>query len=116
MSDLKSSGAAFIPSVMPEIPFSQITSAVATDIANVVKKFTSEGIEVWLRFGHEMNCYVSEGCSEEKPAPYSGCRSLCHQSLVPSIPTIPPTQRQANIYPSAYRVYPGLEERPQRRR
>ncbi|KAM0750419.1 hypothetical protein T439DRAFT_252227 [Meredithblackwellia eburnea MCA 4105] len=33
----------------------------ATAIAAVMKKFTDEGIEVWLRFAHEVNYYQTDG-------------------------------------------------------
>lgn len=52
-------GAIFIASVMPEIPFSQVDTNVASQVAAVMKKFTDQGVEVYLRFGHEMNWYAS---------------------------------------------------------
>ena len=45
----------FVASVMPSIPMNQVDSTVAGGVANVMKKFTDQGIEVWLRFAHEMN-------------------------------------------------------------
>lgn len=60
LDDVKSSGAVFVASVMPSIPFSEVTSDVAQQVAAVMKKFTDEGLEVWLRFGHEMNWYVKD--------------------------------------------------------
>ncbi|KAF2472487.1 glycoside hydrolase [Lindgomyces ingoldianus] len=61
MDDVKASGAVFVASVMPSINFNQISTSVADQVAAVMKKFTDEGIEVWLRFGHEMNWYVQDG-------------------------------------------------------
>jgi hypothetical protein len=58
LSDVVFSGAVFQPAIMPIIPFSEITSSVASQIAEVLEQFTSQGVEVWLRFGHEMNYYV----------------------------------------------------------
>jgi hypothetical protein len=58
LSDVVSSGAVFQPAIMPSIPFSQVTSSVASQVASVLEQFTSQGVEVWLRFGHEMNWYV----------------------------------------------------------
>ena len=52
-------GAIFIASVMPSIPFTEVTSSVASQVADVLKKFTDQGVEVYLRFGHEMNWYAS---------------------------------------------------------
>ncbi|KAK3695807.1 glycoside hydrolase superfamily [Podospora appendiculata] len=59
---VKSSKATLIASIMPNgLSFDEVTPAIATDVANVIKKFTDEGIEVWLRFAHEMNWYVRAG-------------------------------------------------------
>ncbi|KAI9733813.1 MAG: hypothetical protein M1818_007080 [Claussenomyces sp. TS43310] len=59
--DVVASGAVFQPAVMPTGGFSQITSDVALQIATVLQEFTDAGVEVWLRFGHEMNYYVTTG-------------------------------------------------------
>lgn len=58
LNDVKSSGAIFVASVMPKIEFSQVSPSVAQQVATLMKKFTDEGIEVWLRFGHEVNWYI----------------------------------------------------------
>lgn len=59
--DVVSSGAVFIPSVMPVLDsgFSGITPEVASEIATVMRNFTDKGVVVWLRFAHEMNWYVN---------------------------------------------------------
>ncbi|CAF9943385.1 MAG: hypothetical protein ALECFALPRED_000257 [Alectoria fallacina] len=68
MSDVVSSGAVFVPAVMPTgVTFSQIDSTVAQQIATVLEKFTSQGVEVWLRFAHEVNYYVQAGGSNGEP-------------------------------------------------
>ena len=55
---------------MPKIPFSEVTSSVASQVASVLEQFTSQGVEVWLRFGHEMNYYVvSKYGSPERKSP-----------------------------------------------
>jgi hypothetical protein len=59
--DIKKSGAVFVASVMPSVNFNQITADVAKQVAAVMKKFTDDGIPVWLRFAHEMNWYVQDG-------------------------------------------------------
>ncbi|TGO14343.1 hypothetical protein BTUL_0054g00110 [Botrytis tulipae] len=61
LDDVVASGAVFQPAVMPTIPFSQVTSSVASQVASVLEQFTAKGVEVWLRFGHEMNYYVTDG-------------------------------------------------------
>jgi hypothetical protein len=66
LSDVVSSGAVFQPAIMPKIPFSKITTGIASDIANVLAKFTSQNVEVWLRFGHEMNWYASSVCNSSQ--------------------------------------------------
>ena len=59
--DVVASGAVFVASIMPSVNFNEITEGVANDVANVLKQFTDEGVEVWLRFAHEMNWYVVDG-------------------------------------------------------
>ena len=54
----------FIASVMPQgTPFSHFTegSKAVTDIADAMTKLAAAGLTVFLRFGHEMNYYASEG-------------------------------------------------------
>ena len=60
--DVVQSGAVFIPAIMPTgVKFSEITPTVAQQIADVLEQFTSQGVEVWLRFAHEMNWYAGKG-------------------------------------------------------
>lgn len=60
--DVVQSGAVFVPSIMPtNVRFSDITREVADQIAGVLERFTSQGVEVWLRFAHEMNWYAGQG-------------------------------------------------------
>ncbi|ORY88638.1 glycoside hydrolase superfamily [Leucosporidium creatinivorum] len=65
LEDLKASGAIFQPAVMPNKNnwngLSPDDDYQARAIATVMKKFTDEGIEVWLRFAHEVNWYQSDG-------------------------------------------------------
>jgi len=58
LSDVKASGAVFQPAVMPTLQMSEFDSNVAAQVLAVLEQFTNEGIEVWLRFGHEMNWYA----------------------------------------------------------
>ena len=56
------SGSVFIPAIQPtNVKFSDITPTVADQIAGVLERFTSQGVEVWLRFAHEMNWYAGQG-------------------------------------------------------
>lgn len=52
-------GAIFQPAVMPSkwIGFTAADNHNAIAVANVLKKFTDEGIIVWLRFAHEGRLY-----------------------------------------------------------
>ncbi|KAL9086539.1 MAG: hypothetical protein Q9159_004129 [Coniocarpon cinnabarinum] len=60
--DLVASGAVFIPAVMPtKVKFNQINDDLAQQIAKSMQTFTDQGVEVWLRFAHEMNYYVTDG-------------------------------------------------------
>lgn len=59
MSDVVASGAVFVPAIMPTgVKFSDINESVGQQIASVLDQFTSQGVEVWLRFAHEVNYYV----------------------------------------------------------
>ncbi|GAA5912048.1 hypothetical protein JCM8208_006468 [Rhodotorula glutinis] len=64
LDDVKACGCIFQPAVMPTKGWSGLTkddNSQALAIAKVMKKFTDEGIEVWLRFAHEINWYLSDG-------------------------------------------------------
>ncbi|KAA1065333.1 hypothetical protein PGT21_034753 [Puccinia graminis f. sp. tritici] len=64
IDDVKASGAVFQPAVMPVQGWKGLTSSdnsQAVAIAQVMKKFTDQGIPVWLRFAHEMNYYQTDG-------------------------------------------------------
>ncbi|KAL1668958.1 glycoside hydrolase family 26 protein [Schizophyllum commune] len=61
MDDVVDSGAVFIPAVMPSIDLSKIDEKVASQVADVLKQFTDKGVEVWLRFAHEINWYLTDG-------------------------------------------------------
>lgn len=64
--------------------FSEISTGIANDIANVLNQFTSQGVEVWLRFAHEVNYYVT---SESGPTYPGGSKQgpsnlfLLHETL-----------------------------------
>ena len=51
----------FVASLMPSIALNTVDATVAGGVAAVMKQFTDKGIEVWLRFAHEMNWYVTDG-------------------------------------------------------
>lgn len=64
MDDVKACNCVFQPAVMPIHGWSGLTSddnSQAVAIAKVMKKFTDEGIPVWLRFAHEVNYYQTDG-------------------------------------------------------
>lgn len=64
LDDVKASGAIFQPAVMPTGGWEGLTASdnsQAVAIANVMKQFTDQGIEVWLRFAHEVNWYQTSG-------------------------------------------------------
>lgn len=74
IDDVKASGCVFQPAVMPVKGWQGLTSednSQAVAIAKVMKKFTDEGIAVWLRFAHEVNYYQTDGT-------YDGTLSLIH--------------------------------------
>ncbi|KAJ3908780.1 glycoside hydrolase family 26 protein [Lentinula edodes] len=59
--DIIDSKAVLIPAVMPTVDMSAIDSNVASQVASVLKQSTNEGVEVWLRFAHEVNYYITSG-------------------------------------------------------
>ncbi|TKA51435.1 hypothetical protein B0A53_05348 [Rhodotorula sp. CCFEE 5036] len=64
MDDIKACKCIFQPAVMPTNGWAGLTASddsQAKAIAAVMKKFTDEGIEVWLRFAHEVNWYTTDG-------------------------------------------------------
>jgi len=64
IDDVKASGAIFQPAVMPTGGWQGLTesdNSQAVAIAKVMKQFTDQGIEVWLRFAHEVNWYQTDG-------------------------------------------------------
>ena len=61
ISQLTGGKTIFVASVMPSIALGSVDSTVAGGVANVLKQFTDKNIEVWLRFAHEVNWYVTDG-------------------------------------------------------
>ncbi|SGY60910.1 BQ5605_C007g04502 [Microbotryum silenes-dioicae] len=63
MDQIKTGGV-FQPAVMPTGGWWGLTASdnrQAVAICKVMKKFTDQGIEVWLRFAHEVNYYQEDG-------------------------------------------------------
>lgn len=63
-ADIYASGAILEASIMPVGSWGGYTltdNSQATAVCNVMKKFTDAGVEVRLRFGHEVNYYVTTG-------------------------------------------------------
>lgn len=64
MDDIKAAGGVFQPAVMPTGGWQGLTYAdnsQAVNIAKVMQKFVDNGLEVWLRFAHEVNYYQTDG-------------------------------------------------------
>ncbi|GAA5947710.1 hypothetical protein JCM3765_001045 [Sporobolomyces pararoseus] len=64
MEDIKACNCIFQPAVMPTKGWKGLTkddNFQALAIAKVMKRFTDEGIDVQLRFAHEVNWYQSDG-------------------------------------------------------
>lgn len=81
MNDVVSSGTVFQPAVMPTLPLGSFTSSTAADVANVLKQFTDQGVEVWLRFGHEMNWYLYSGTYQGTAAQFINAWQLMHAAV-----------------------------------
>lgn len=114
MSDVVSSGAVFVPAVMPTgVTFSQIDSTVAQQIATVLEKFTSQGVEVWLRFAHEVNYYVQAGGSNGEPEYPGGCkRRYAHLHIIIFKPFLTTTTAQADFITAWQTVHAAVASNP----
>ncbi|KAK4056092.1 hypothetical protein OIO90_002823 [Microbotryomycetes sp. JL221] len=73
LQDVKKSGAIFQPAVMPNKNnwkgLNKKENYQAKAIAKVLKQYTDEGIEVWLRFAHEINWYQTDGTYSDGTGP-----------------------------------------------
>ncbi|KAK4049716.1 hypothetical protein OIV83_003991 [Microbotryomycetes sp. JL201] len=72
--DVVESGAIFQPAVMPNSKnwngLTRKDDYQAKAIAKVMKKFTDAGVDVWLRFAHEVNWYQTDGTYSGGPAEF----------------------------------------------
>jgi len=63
-SEIVAAGGVFQPAIMPTGGWEGLTTddnSQAVRICTVLKEFTDEGLEVWLRFAHEVNWYQTDG-------------------------------------------------------
>ncbi|CAI7587570.1 unnamed protein product [Penicillium pancosmium] len=81
LNDVVSSGAVFQPAVMPTLQLDSFTASTASQVAAVLKQFTDRGVEVWLRFGHEMNYYLSAGTYHGTAAQFVSAWKLMHAAV-----------------------------------
>lgn len=81
LSEAVSSGAVFQPAVMPTLPLGDFDSNVASQVASVLNEFTDQNVEVWLRFGHEMNYYLSSGTYSGTAAEYINAWKLMYAAV-----------------------------------
>ncbi|KEI40561.1 glycoside hydrolase family 26 protein [Mixia osmundae IAM 14324] len=81
LDDIKASGAVFEPAVMPTGGWQGLTASdnsQAVNIANVMKKFTDEGIAVHMRFAHEVNYYQTDGTYQGTSSDFkAGWQAVC---------------------------------------
>lgn len=81
--EIKSTGAVLIANIMPTgLKFSEVGPSIAADIAAVVQTFTDAGVEVWVRFAHEMNYYASTGYYEGTSAEFLSAWYNVSEALV----------------------------------
>lgn len=125
MNDLKSSGAIFVPAVMPTGGWQGLTTSdnsQAVNIAKVMKQFTDEGIEVWLRFAHEVNWYQTDGTYTGTASDFKeawGVVSDAMDQYAPSVkmfftPNVAQLSTYQQYYPTSGRVdYIGIDYYPQ---
>ncbi|KAH9815356.1 family 26 glycoside hydrolase [Melampsora americana] len=91
MEDVKACGCVFQPAVMPMGGWEGLTesdNSQAIAIAKVMKKFTDQGIPVWLRFAHEMNYYQTDGTyngnAEDFKAGWAAVAAAC-KKIAPEV-------------------------------
>jgi len=73
IDDVKACNCVFQPAIMPVGGWKGLTkqdNSQAVAIAKVLKKFTDQGIPVWLRFAHEMNYYQTDGTYQGNAADF----------------------------------------------
>jgi len=91
IDDVKACNCVFQPAVMPVDGWQGLTSSdnsQAVAIAQVMKKFTDEGIPVWLRFAHEMNYYQTDGTYQGTAADFKAgwaAVSAAVKQIAPSV-------------------------------
>lgn len=82
LNDVVSSGAVFQPAVMPTLnDLGDFTSSTASEIASILGQFTDQGVEIWLRFGHEMNWYLYSGTYHGSASQFVSAWNLMHAAV-----------------------------------
>ncbi|KAK4703817.1 hypothetical protein P7C70_g2397, partial [Phenoliferia sp. Uapishka_3] len=110
MADIKASGGVFQPAVMPTGGWGGLTASdnsQAVNICNVMKKFTDEGIEVWLRFAHEVNYYQTDGTYTGNAADFkagwaavaAACKSIAPEVKMWFTPNVADLAQYDEYYP-----------------
>ena len=106
MSDVVASGAVFVPAIMPTgLKFSDINESVGQQIASILNQFTSQAVEVWLRFAHEVNYYVlpdTNGAGNASEYPGGSKQAPSGHEF---------SNRYSDLYDSAGRIYCGMADR-----
>jgi hypothetical protein len=89
VDDIISSGAVLIASIMPTVnSWSDISPAFSKSVAGYLENtFTSKGVTVWLRYGHEVNWYTTASASPKYP---QGSKSSRHTRSPISCYVCPP--------------------------
>lgn len=100
-NDVVASKAVWTISLMPTISggFKAVTDAHCQKAASIIQDYVNSGVEVWLRFGHEMNWYVQDGT-------YHGSKSTPTLPLLifeQSTDKMSPQQHQATSSPCGER-------------
>lgn len=76
----------FVCAVMPIGGWKGLTyddDSQAVAICQVMKKFTDKGLEVWLRFAHEVNWYQRASLSSHFDTPTDVCRFFSRRRNLP---------------------------------
>ncbi|KAK4049715.1 hypothetical protein OIV83_003990 [Microbotryomycetes sp. JL201] len=83
--DVVKSGAIFQAAVMPNSKnwngLTRKDNYQAKAIAKVMKRFTDAGVEVWLRFAHEVNWYQTDGTYSGGPAEFKEAWATLYEAV-----------------------------------
>lgn len=110
MDQIVAHGGLFQPAVMPIGGWKGLTyddDSQAVAICQVMKKFTDKGLEVWLRFAHEVNWYQRDGTYQGDAADFKegwavvarACRTIAPEVKMWFTPNVDTLDNYKSFFP-----------------